>query len=118
MFFIYYYVVNNIFLTTKLIQVEYLGKISNVPARMYSNIKTSRRFYEPLYFKFEDEESFNAFYFKTSKMMSDSSNDKNNGRCIVEDAEKCKHIVDVEQINLSHQMLTAEIFICGIKKIK
>jgi hypothetical protein len=97
--------------------MEYLGKIERVPSRIYKNIDSARKFYEPVVFEFEDDDAFNAFFFKTNKLFSDPS-DKNNGKCIVEDYEKCKHIIDVEQINLSHHRLSAEVFVCGVKKIK
>ena len=97
--------------------MDYLGKILETPNKVDSDINTSRKFYEPIAFDFEDEDSFNSFYFKLNKIMSDA-NDKNNGRCIVEDKERSKYIIDIEQTNFYHANLSADIFICGLKKLK
>ena len=72
--------------------MEYLGRIAQAPERVEKNINCSRKFYEPILLEFEDEDGFNAFYFKTNKIMSES-NDRNNGRCIVEDNDRNKYII-------------------------
>ena len=97
--------------------MEYLGKISEIPALVHKKINCSRKFYEPIYFDFEDEESFNSFYFKSNKIIYNSY-DKNNGRCIVEDNEKTKYVIDIERVNFCHSDLTADLFICGFRKLK
>ena len=97
--------------------MDYLGKIADAPKKVDSDVNSSRKFYEPITFNFEEEDDFDSFYFKLNKLMSDS-NDKNNGRCIVEDSEKSKYIIDIEQTNFYHASLSADIFICGLKKLK
>lgn len=91
--------------------MEYLGKIDGVPSGIKKQINSARRFFEPISFNFDDE-GFNSFYFKTNKIMNES------GRAIVEDFDKSKYIVEIEQINYSHQDLSADVFICGWKKLK
>ena len=97
--------------------MDYLGKITEAPLRVDNSVNSSRKFYEPITFNFEEEDDFNSFYFKVNKLMLES-NDKNNGRCIVEDSEKSKYIIDIEHTNFYHSNLSADIFICGLKKLK
>lgn len=97
--------------------MDYLGKIAKQPLKIEKEINSSRKFYEPITFYFDDNESFNSFYFKIHKTMSDVS-DRNNGRCIVEDSEKTKYIIDIEQINSFYEDLSIDVYVCGMKKLK
>lgn len=97
--------------------MDYLGKILEAPSKVESDVNSSRKFYTPIAFNFDETEEFNSFYFKINKLMSES-NDKNNGRCIVEDSQKAKYIIDIELVNFYHGDLSSDVFICGLKKLK
>ena len=97
--------------------MDYLGKISSVPERVEKEINSSRKFYEPIVFYFDETDDFNSFHSKANRLMTDT-HDKSNGRCIVEDDSKSKYIIDIEQINYFYDSLSADVHICGLKKLK
>lgn len=92
--------------------MEYLGKLEETPERIENIKNSSKPEFTPLTFRFEDdEEGFINLYAKAYKVFYEQ------GRCIVEDSEKSKYIIDMESINAQFPN-KIDIFVCGFRKIK
>ena len=92
--------------------MEYLGKLEETPERIENIKNSSKPEFTPLTFRFEDdEEGFINLYSKVYKVFNDQ------GKCIVEDADKSKYIIDIESINVQFPE-KIDVFICGFRKIK
>jgi len=92
--------------------MDYLGKIEETPERIENIKNSSKPEFTPIEFRFQDdEESFINLYSKAYKVFNDQ------GRCIVEDVERSKYIIDIESINVKFPE-KIDIFICGFRKIK
>jgi hypothetical protein len=91
--------------------MDYLGKIEELPEKLERRTNSSKPEFSPLSFMCENEESFINLYSKAHKVLQEQ------GRCIVEDSEKSKYIIDIESIN-SNFPEQIVISICGFKKIK
>lgn len=92
--------------------MDYLGKVEKLPARLKTNINTSRSFYENISFEdFQNENEFHLLYSKLQKTLKD------NGKCIIEDSGKNKYIIELEKINC-YFPYSISVSICGLKKIK
>ena len=92
--------------------MDYLGKIEETPERIANIENSSKPGFTPLEFLFrDDEESFINLYSKVYKVFNEQ------GRCIVEDAERSKYIIDIESINVKFPE-RIDVSICGFRKIK
>lgn len=91
--------------------MDYLGKIEETPERIKNNNNSSKPEFTPLQFFFDDEEEFISMYSKIYKVFGEQ------GRCIVEDLDKSKYIIDIESINPEFPE-KIDVSICGLRKIK
>lgn len=91
--------------------MEYLGKIEEMPERIKTIKNSSKPEFKTLQFYFYYEEDFINFYSKVYKVFGEQ------GRCIVEDLDKSKYIIDIESIKTSFPE-NVSVSICGFKKIK
>jgi hypothetical protein len=91
--------------------MEYLGKLEETPERIENIPNLSKPEFTPLRFRFDDEEEFISLYSKVYKVFGEQ------GRCIVEDLDKSKYIIDIESINAKFPE-KIDIYICGFRKIK
>jgi hypothetical protein len=91
--------------------MDYLGKLEAMPQRIENIQNSSKPEFTPIKFRFDDEEEFISLYSKVYKVFDEQ------GRCIVEDLDKSKYIIDIESINAKFPE-KIDIFICGLRKIK
>ena len=91
--------------------MEYLGKLEEMPERIENIESSSKPEFTPIQFRFDDEEEFISLYSKVYKVFGEQ------GRCIVEDLDKSKYIIDIESINAKFPE-KIDVSICGFRKIK
>lgn len=91
--------------------MEYLGKLKETPERIENIPNSSKPEFTPIRFRFDDKEEFISLYSKVYKVFGEQ------GRCIVEELDKSKYIIDIESINAKFPE-KIDISICGFRKIK